>query len=108
MPVPPAFRALPTTSPRGYRLEGEIDLSNASMLADLLQSEVEAGGEMTIDLSGVAFMDSTAIQILLRAGRGLEGRGRLILYHPGTLVANVLRLIKADRLPGLEILEAEA
>jgi anti-anti-sigma factor len=78
------------------------------MLADLLQSEVEAGGEMTIDLSGVAFMDSTAIQVLLKAGRSIEGRGRLILYHPGTLVANVLRLIKADRLPGLEILEGES
>jgi hypothetical protein len=52
-------------------------------------------------------MDSTAIQVLLRAGKRIEGRGRLILFHPGTLVQNVLRLIKADMMPGLEIVEGE-
>ncbi len=99
----PAFRALPTTSPRGFRLEGEIDLSNAGALADLLEPEVASGGDLTLDLSGVAFMDSTAIQVLLRAGKQIEGKGRLVLYHPGSLVSNVLRLIKADLLPGILI-----
>jgi anti-anti-sigma factor len=99
----PAFRALPTTSPRGFRLEGEIDLSNAGTLGDLLKPAVETGGDLTIDLSGVAFMDSTAIQVLLKAGKQISGRGRLVLYHPGSLVSNVLRLIKADRLPGIEV-----
>ena len=54
-----------------------------------------------------SFMDSTAIQVLLRAGKRIEGRGHLVLYRPGTLVQNVLRLIKADQLPGLEIVEEE-
>ena len=101
----PAFRALSTTSPRGFRLQGEIDLSNAGALSDLLKPEVEAGGDLTIDLSGVAFMDSSAIQVLLKAGRLIEGKGRILLYHPGSLVSNVLKLIKADRLPGIEIQE---
>jgi len=50
-------------------------------------------------------MDSTAIQVLLKAGKRIEGRGRLVLYHPGSLVQNVLKLIKADLMPGLEIVE---
>lgn len=103
----PAFRALSTTSPRGFRLEGEIDLSNAATLSELLDPEVAAGGEVTVDLSGVAFMDSTAIQVLLKAGNQIHGRGSLILYHPGSLVSNVLRLIKADRVPGIRIMERE-
>ena len=107
MSQPPAFRAVPVTSPRGFRLEGEIDLSNASSLAELIEGSVEAGGDITLDLAGVAFMDSTAIQVLLRAGKAIEGRGRVILSQPGSLVSNVLKLIKADRLPGIEMVGTE-
>jgi anti-anti-sigma factor len=107
MAHPTHFRVVPTTSPRGFRLEGEIDLSNARELSDVLQPGVDAGGELTLDLAGVAFMDSTVIQVLLKAGKQIEGKGRLILYHPGPLVSNVLRLIQADRLPGIEIVEAQ-
>lgn len=99
------FRAEPTTSPPGFRLVGEVDLSNASRLSEILLGAVQAGGDITLDLSEVTFMDSTAIQVLLRAGKRIEGRGRLVLYRPGTLVQNVLKLIKADQLPGLDIVE---
>jgi anti-sigma B factor antagonist len=91
------------TSPRGFRLEGELDLSNAGVLGDLLKPALDAGGDLTLDLSGVGFMDSTAIQVLLKAGKQIEGRGRLVLSHPGSLVSNVLNLIKAGRLPGIHI-----
>jgi anti-anti-sigma factor len=101
------FRAEPTTSPPGFRLVGELDLSNASQLSEVLLRAVQAGGDLTLDLSEVTFMDSTAIQVLLRAGKRIDGRGHLVLYHPGTLVQNVLRLIKADQLPGLKIVEEE-
>jgi anti-anti-sigma factor len=107
MARPPRFRVLPITSPRGFRLEGEIDLSNARELTEVLQPAVQAGGDVTLDLAGVAFMDSTIIQVLLKAGNEIEGKGRLLLYHPGSLVANVLRLIRADRLPGIEIVEGD-
>jgi anti-anti-sigma factor len=103
MSASPPFQALTMPSPRGFRLEGELDLSNATVLSDLLKPEIEAGGDLTLDLSGVAFMDSTAIQVLLKAGKQIEGRGQLVLYHPGSLVSNVLNLIKADRLPGIRI-----
>jgi anti-anti-sigma factor len=105
MSASPEFRALTMTSPRGFRLEGELDLSNAEVLSDLLKPAIDVGGDVTLDLSGVAFMDSTAIQVLLRAGKQIEGRGRIVLYHPGSLVSNVLNLIKADLLPGIHIVE---
>ena len=96
-----------TGSPRGFRLVGELDASNAGQLWDAISSELDQTGDLTLDLSGVTFMDSTAIQVLLRAGKRIDGRGHLVLYHPGTLVQNVLTLIKADQLPGLKIVEEE-
>jgi anti-anti-sigma factor len=101
------FRAEPTSSPPGFRLVGEVDLSNASQLGELLLGAVQAGGDVTLDLSEVAFIDSTGIQVLLKAVKRIEGRGRIVLYHPGTLVLNVLKLIKADLMPGLQIVEEE-
>jgi anti-anti-sigma factor len=105
MSAAPAFRAIPMTSPRGFRLEGELDLSNAGVFGDLLKPAIDIGGDLTLDLSAVGFMDSTAIQVLLKAGKQIEGKGRLVLYHPGSLVSNVLNLIKADRLPGIHVEE---
>ena len=84
---------------------GEVDLSNASQLGEVLQRAIQEGGDITLDLSGVTFMDSTAIQVLLKAGKRIEGRGRIVLFHPAALVQNVLRLIKADLMPGLRIVE---
>jgi anti-anti-sigma factor len=105
VPGSTAFRAVPTASPRGFRLEGEIDLSNADTLSELLRDEIEAQGDLTLDMSQVTFMDSTAIRALLSAGKRLQGRGRLVLLRPGSLVANVLRLIRADQMPGILVVE---
>jgi anti-anti-sigma factor len=102
---PPQFRAEPTTSPPGFRLVGEVDMSNASVLGDLLRPALRAGGDLTLDMEGITFMDSTGIQVLLRAAKEVAGRGNLVLYRPGPLVLNVLNLIRAEELPGLSIVE---
>src|SRR5438067_10353140 len=75
-----------TTEPRGFRLVGEIDLSNVSTLSQALAREIEIGGDLTLDLAGLVFMDSTGIQVIIQTARQLEGRGRLILLEPGDLV----------------------
>ena len=85
-----------------------MDLSNASKLSELLVPEVRWEGTTTLDLSAVSYMDSTAIGVLVKAGRDLEGRGHLLIFHPTPLVLNVLKLIRADQLPGLKIVEEEA
>jgi anti-anti-sigma factor len=49
-------------------LQGELDLASAPELERELR-EIEASGQsrVTIDLSGLGFMDSTGLQALLRA-----------------------------------------
>ena len=91
--------------PRGFRLVGELDVSNAKHLAAALLPEVEAGGDLTLDIAGLIFMDSTGIQVLLTAAQEMEGRGRLVLQSPGSLVRRTLELLGASRMPNLDLVD---
>jgi anti-anti-sigma factor len=99
----PSLRLERLTDRRGFRVSGEVDASNAHFLSAALVKDVQEGGEIYLDLSAVAFMDSTGIGVLLQTGGDLVGRGKLVLQSPSQLVRNVLTLIRADMMPGLEI-----
>ena len=96
-----------TDAPRGFRLIGELDASNVSSLSEALQPEIDVGGDLTLDLAGLAFMDSTGIQVLVRTAQGLEGRGDLILVSPGHLVRTILELIPVQKLDNVRIVGDE-
>jgi anti-anti-sigma factor len=92
--------------PRAFRLIGEMDISNAETLAAVLEKNVEGEGDITLDLSGLTFIDSSGIRVLLRAMDRLDGRGRLVLKSPTRSVRHVLSLMGLeDRGPIL--IEAE-
>jgi anti-anti-sigma factor len=93
--------------PRGFRLIGELDASNVGMLDDALDREVAQGGDLTLDLGGLAFMDSSGIQVLIRTAQDLGGNGRLFLRSPADLVRRILTLIPMDKLENVEILDEE-
>jgi anti-anti-sigma factor len=92
-----------TESPRGFRLVGEMDLSNVSVLVEALEPEVVLGGDLTLDLAGLAFMDSSGIQAIIRTARGLEGKGHLTLVAPGDLARKTLERVRLGRLANVEI-----
>ena len=96
-----------TEEPTGFRLIGELDASNVSSLSEALQPEIDRGGDLTLDLAGLAFMDSTGIQVLVRTAQGLEGRGNLILVSPGSLVRRILELIPVQKLDNVQIVGEE-
>ena len=97
-----------TDEPRGFRLVGELDASNVGMLGDALQREVAMGGDLTLDLGGLAFMDSSGIQVLIKTAQDLSGQGRLILQSPGDLVRRILALIPMEKLENVEVRNEEA
>jgi len=96
-----------TDTPRGFRLVGELDASNVSTLSEALQPAIERGGDVTLDLAGLAFMDSTGIQVLVRTAQELSGRGNLVLVSPGSLVRRILELIPVQKLDNVEIVGDE-
>ncbi len=81
-------------------LAGECDLNTGRQLRDALTSEVSRGARrLILDLSGLTFMDSTGMQVLLGARTVLAVRGGiLILVSPQPAVARILELTGADQL----------
>ena len=76
-------------TPEALRLEGEIDLAVADQFTEALQASI-ASGTTSVDLSGVTFIDSMGLCILLMAGRRLEGLGPLVLLRPSKAVRRLL------------------
>jgi len=58
-------------SVRTVVLAGELDLANATSLA--LELEREPDGELVLDMSGLEFIDSTGIALLVRTHHRLNG-----------------------------------
>ena len=81
-------------------LAGESDVYTYDQLRGALEPEAAKGVALLIvDLSGLEFMDSTGVQILLDIQVMMNGRdGRLALAQPQATVARVLNLIGADQL----------
>jgi len=80
-----------------------VDASNAAHLGRALAAETARGGDVTLDLSHVAFLDSTGLEHLIRAARALEGNGRLILVSPQQQIRRLFELVLLDRRANVEI-----
>jgi anti-sigma B factor antagonist len=81
-------------------LTGEADVTNSDVLRELLDAEVaKQPRTLVIDLSGLRFMDSSALHVILRATRALDRQGGVLsLASPAEAVARMLHLTAADRL----------
>jgi anti-anti-sigma factor len=81
-------------------LTGEADVTNSDALRALLDGEVaKQPRTLIIDLSGLRFMDSSALHVLLRANRAMDRQGGVLaLACPREAVAKMLRLTAADQL----------
>ena len=81
-------------------IAGEADVTNTDELRRLLNDEVSQQPRvLIIDLSGLRFMDSSALHALLQASREMDRQGGVLaLVSPQLAVAKILRLTTADRL----------
>jgi anti-sigma B factor antagonist len=63
-------------------ISGEIDLASAPGLErELRAAETDAGRELVVDLSGVTFMDSTGLHVLLDAQERATHRGYMLRFQ---------------------------
>ena len=81
-------------------LVGEADVTNSDALREVLDAEVaKQPRTLIIDLSGLRFMDSSALHVILRANRAMDREGGVVaLASPRDPVAKMLRLTAADQL----------
>jgi anti-sigma B factor antagonist len=105
-----------TVNPNGQgvilTVGGEVDLATApqlhAKLVDLL--EVGEAGSILVDLTPVAFMDSTGLTVLLAAHKRAQAGGRSIrLVCPAGSVLRVFRLTGAEKVLSIHssLVEAE-
>lgn len=84
------------------RLTGELDVSTAPELDQVLEAAGGHGGAVLVDLSELTFMDSTGIHTFIKAARSLGGRGCLILHGEQERVGRVFDLAGINgNVPGL-------
>ena len=92
------------------RVSGEIDHHAARRLRETIDTEVfrQLPSTLTLDLSGVGFMDSAGLGLILGRLNLMTGRkGVLRLTGLNPPVRRILSLAGVERLPGLLLPETE-
>lgn len=89
------------SAPTVFRVSGELDLSVVEEFSSLLDGH-DAGGCVLIDMYAVNFMDSSALQVVLRAKQRLTESGVevAVVAADGSAVARLLEVAGLqERLP---------
>jgi anti-sigma B factor antagonist len=78
---------------------GELDLYTSERLRDKLTDVLESGGRrILVDLTGVAFMDSTALGVLVDAAKALRpSGGQLVIVADDPRVTRVIEITGLQR-----------
>jgi anti-anti-sigma factor len=78
-------------------LSGEVDITTAAELSELITGQLADETQLTVDVAGLDFADTAAIRVLLVAARRLRQRGGdLVLLRPQRALARVLKILGAD------------
>jgi anti-sigma B factor antagonist len=80
-------------------MSGELDLYTAERVQGGIDEAVAVGADtVVVDLSGISFVDSTALGVLVQETRRLEGRGHsLVLVTSDPRTQRVLEVTGLDR-----------
>jgi anti-anti-sigma factor len=74
-------------------LSGEVDFAAAPELHAALDAAIEScGGDVALDMTAVAFLDSSALRVLLQTHKALAQQSRRLLIS--ALSTNVARVIE--------------
>jgi anti-anti-sigma factor len=73
------------------RLTGEIDLSNAGTVEELVTGGIGGATAVAVDLSGLEYLDSAGLALLSRLSRRLAGSLRLVV-PPEAVVKRTLSI----------------
>jgi anti-anti-sigma factor len=82
------------------RLRGELDVSVAMEARQLAEQELAAGKDLQFDLSGLDFVDSSGLFMLLRVSEQAEALGRRLTIV-GQLESQVRRVLRVSGLTRL-------
>jgi anti-anti-sigma factor len=83
-------------------VEGELDASTAALVTAAVSTEADSGGTLRLDLSGVTFIDSSGLGVLVDLSRQVSERGGSVqIDDPSSSVARLLEITKMTDLFGV-------
>ena len=92
-------------APPGIWLAGQIDQSAADALAIGLAGAIRAGGDLTVNMTSLSFIDASCVRMILHAARSLPAPRRAELWcHPAVTASFVL--LGATRIPQVSLVSA--
>jgi anti-anti-sigma factor len=79
-------------------VRGELDMSTTPQLSDALSAAADQPvREITLDLAGVTFIDSSALRVIVLTGRSLADQGRTLQIGPRSdRVSRILTMTNLD------------
>jgi anti-anti-sigma factor len=82
-------------------LIGELDMASAEEFLGQALGELDSRREMVLDLSDLAFLDSSGIRAILRLAARVEGG--VVLQHARRGVARVLEIVRLEGNSGIRV-----
>ena len=95
--------AITSDGPRMYFLQGDLDLSTIPLMETAIAPAIAKGGPVTLDLSGLTFIDSTGVGSIVRSLHLLPS-GCIVLHGVRGAVQRVLDMMNVDRAPNLHVI----
>jgi anti-sigma B factor antagonist len=95
--------AITSDGPRLYFLSGELDLSTLPLMETAISPGVAKGGPVTLDMSGLTFIDSTGVGSILRSLKALPS-GCIVLHGVRDAVQRVIEMMSVDRASNLHVI----
>jgi anti-anti-sigma factor len=80
-------------------LEGDFDLTNAPALDAQIELALDGGNDLILDFSEASFVDSSVIDVLVRAAETAGTRERTVVLQLGTaaIVERLFEIVKIEQ-----------
>jgi anti-anti-sigma factor len=88
---------------RTYFLNGELDMATVPVMNIAIVDAVARGGPISMDLTDLAFLDSTGLAAILKAARDLPS-GCIVLHGVHDGVGRVAELMGVDKVENIHVL----
>jgi anti-anti-sigma factor len=98
-----------TSSSGVVHLSGELDLGTVGQLEAALTPMIAQGGPVTLQVSGLDFMDSTGLHALVKAATSLGDRGCLVIHglDGKGRIRKLIELSQIERLRNIHVIPCD-
>jgi len=86
-----------------FFLEGEVDIAILPLMTTAISDAVSRGGPLTIDMSGVTFIDSSGVGAIVNFVKALP-KGCIILHDVRDATQRVIDLMGVGQAPKLHVI----